>query len=116
MFDSDPSTTAVFLEDRSSCAWIRDFVAHFANPVRIKILCRLMQGPACVTELVEATDERQSTISQQLKHLLLAGIVNREGRGTRNFYRISDPVVPETMRFFAEVARRVGRIPTQPTS
>ena len=39
------------------------------NPVRIKILCRLMQESARVTELVEATGERRSTISQQLKYL-----------------------------------------------
>ena len=116
MDDQSTHVTAQFLEDRNACAWIRDFVAHFANPVRIKILCRLMQGPACVTELVEATAERQSTVSQQLKHLLLADIVGREGRGTKNFYRIVDPAVPDTMRFFAEVARNSGRISQQPAS
>jgi len=112
----DTHATAQFLKDQNACAWIRDFVAHFANPVRIKILCRLMQGPACVTELIEATGERQSTVSQQLKHLLLAGIVDREGCGTKNFYRIKDPVVPDTMGFFAEIARNAGRISQQPAS
>lgn len=105
------SSPAHFLENRESCAWIRDFVAHFANPVRIKILCRLMQGSACVTELVEATGERQPTISQQLKYLVLAGMVGRKGRGTRNYYRITDPAVPDTMRFLASVAQRAGHIP-----
>ena len=115
MVEDFPSP-AHFLENREACAWIRDFVAHFANPVRIKILCRLMQDSACVTELVEATGERQSTISQQLKHLVLSGLVGREGRGTRNYYRITDPAVPETMRFLADVAQRAGRIPDKPTS
>ena len=107
---------AHFLENREACSWIRDYVAHFANPVRIKILCRLMQESACVTELVEATGERQSTISQQLKYLVLAGMVGREGRGTRNYYRITDPTVPETMRFLADVAQRAGRIPEKSAS
>ena len=79
MVEEFPSP-AHFLENRGACAWIRDFVAHFANPVRIKILCRLMQDSACVTELIEATGERQSTISQQLKYLVLSGLVEREGR------------------------------------
>lgn len=103
--------SAHFLESPEACAWIRDFAAHFANHVRIKILCRLMQSAACVTELVAATGEQQSTISQQLKHLALAGLVGREGRGTKNYYHIIEPVVPETMNFFADVAQRAGRIP-----
>jgi len=95
-----------FGEDRQACVWIRDFVAHFANPVRLKLLCRLMAGRACVSELMEATGEKQSTVSQQLKHLLMAGLVERERVGTRVYYEISDPAVPEIMEFLARVARR----------
>ncbi len=97
-----------FGDDRHACAWIRDFVAHFANPVRLKLLCRLMEGRACVSELMEATGEKQSTVSQQLKHLLLAGLVGRERVGTRVYYEIADPAVPEIMEFLARVASREG--------
>ncbi len=95
-----------FGNDRHACLWIRDFVAHFANPVRLKLLCRLMDGRACVSELMEATGEKQSTVSQQLKHLLMAGLVDRERVGTRVYYEISDPAVPELMGFLARIAGR----------
>ena len=98
----------LFLDDHRACSWIRDYVNHFAHPVRLKVLCPLMQGPACVSELVESTEERQSTVSQQLKNLLLAGLIEREGRGTRNYYRIADATIPETMRFLAEIARQAS--------
>lgn len=103
-----PTLPPWFGADDRACAWIRDFVAHFANPVRLKVLCRLMEGRACVSELMEATQEKQSTISQQLKHLLLAGLVERERVGTRVYYEISDPAVPEVMHFLARVASRGG--------
>ncbi len=106
---TSPGGRPWFGDDRHACAWIRDFVAHFANPVRLKLLCRLMEGRACVSELMEATGEKQSTVSQQLKHLLLAGLVDRERVGTRVYYEIANPVVPEVMHFLARVASRGGR-------
>ena len=108
--DERPTADAspAFGDDPVACAWIRDFVAHFANPVRLKLLCRLMSGPAFVSELMEATNEKQSTVSQQLKYLLLAGLVERKRVGTRIYYEIGDPVVPETMEFLAKVAGRRG--------
>ena len=102
------TTRPSFGDDQVACAWIRDFVAHFANPVRLKLLCRLMGGPTFVSELMEATREKQSTVSQQLKYLLLAGLVERKRVGTRIYYEIADPVVPETMEFLAKVASRRG--------
>ncbi len=104
--DLAPGARPWFGDDHHACGWIRDFVAHFANPVRLKLLCRLMEGRACVGELMEATGERQSTVSQQLKHLLLAGLVDRERAGTRVYYEIADSRVPEVMGFLARIAGR----------
>ncbi len=96
------------MSDPYSCSLMRDFIAHFANPVRLKLLCRLVRGGRlCVNELVEETGEKQSTVSQQLKQLQMARMVHREREGNRVYYSVSEPVVEETMRFFSVIAQRV---------
>ncbi len=96
------------MADPVYCASVRDFVAHFANPVRLKLLCCLQNGPACVSELMQITGEKQSTVSQQLKHLLLAGLVSRTREGTRVYYRIANPLAMETMNFLNEIGKKLS--------
>ena len=96
------------MSDPQECALMRDFIAHFANPVRLKLLCRLVRGGRlCVNELVEETGEKQSTVSQQLKQLQMARMVHREREGNRVFYSVTNSVVEETMRFFASISSRM---------
>lgn len=100
---------AAQMADPQECALMRDFIANFANPVRLKLLCRLVRGGRlCVNELVEETGEKQSTVSQQLKQLQMARMVNREREGNRVYYSVASNVVEETMRFFASISARVG--------
>ncbi len=98
-----------------ACSALCDWLGLFANPVRLRILCRLLAGRACVGELAEATGERQPTVSSHLKHLLLAGLVSREREGNRVYYQVEDPLALETMEFLVELARRFqgesGRAP-----
>ena len=90
----------------ADCAGLREFVAHFSNHLRLRILCRLASGRACVRELVEATGEKQSNVSQQLKHLLDAHLVSRERQGARVYYEIADPIALEVMDYLFTVAVR----------
>ena len=88
------------LKNLSACGTVRDFIANFSNPVRLRIMCALMeQGEASVAQLVLATGARQPAVSQNLKQLRLSGIVNRRRVGTSNLYRISDPNAEEMMEF-----------------
>ncbi|HHI67994.1 MAG TPA: transcriptional regulator [Planctomycetes bacterium] len=96
-----------------NCYVMRDFMAHFANPVRLKILCRLAGGSACVTELVEATKEKQSTVSQQLKNLLLAGFIAKQREGSRVYYRIAHPAVRKTMEFLQGLSAELPQFKTR---
>ncbi len=92
-----------------ACGALCDWLGHFANPVRLRILCRLLAGRACVGELADATGERQPTVSAHLKHLLLAGLLSREREGNRVYYEITDPLARETMEFLLGLARRFHR-------
>ncbi len=93
-----------FLSQGDSCVRMCDYISNYSNPVRLKILCKLADGKASVNELVEATSERQSTVSQQLKHLTLGGFLSRKRDGNRVFYSILDPRVTKTLEFFVSIA------------
>jgi DNA-binding transcriptional ArsR family regulator len=63
------------------------------DPLRIRLLERLMDGEASVQELVAATGAGQQNVSKHLGVLLNAGVVGRRKEGTFVYYRIVDEVV-----------------------
>ncbi len=65
------------------------------EPMRIKLLDRLRDQPATVSELQEALDASQQNVSKHLGILHAAGMVSRAKRGTSVLYAISDPSVFE---------------------
>jgi DNA-binding transcriptional ArsR family regulator len=66
-----------------------------AEPMRIKLLDRLRDGDATVTELQQALDASQQNLSKHLGVLLNAGMVARTKQGTSSLYSIADPGVFE---------------------
>ena len=63
------------------------------EPMRIKLLDRLRDGPATVGGLVEALDASQQNVSKHLGVLHRAGIVSRAKEGTSVRYAIADDTV-----------------------
>jgi DNA-binding transcriptional ArsR family regulator len=63
------------------------------EPMRIKLLDQLRDGPATVQELTEATQATQPNVSKHLNVLHQAGIVAREKRGVFVCYAIADESV-----------------------
>ena len=61
--------------DGEACHVVRDYVAHFANPLRLRILCVLATRRASVGALVDITGARQPSVSHQLNLLRLSGVV-----------------------------------------
>ena len=61
-----------------------------AEPMRIRILDILRQGPASVGELADALETSQQNVSKHLGTLHGAGIVVREKEGNRVLYSIAD--------------------------
>ncbi len=60
------------------------------EPMRIRLLERLMAGEATVQELVETAGGTQQNVSKHLGVLLAAGTVARRKQGTFVYYRIVD--------------------------
>ena len=66
-----------------------------SEPMRIKLLDVLRDGPANVQHLTEATGSSQQNVSKHLGTLHQAGVVRREKQGTSTFYEIADQGVFE---------------------
>ena len=61
------------------------------HPVRLSILRILAdqkQGDCCCTDVTQCLPLAQSTVSQHIKVLLDAGLVERHAKGTRNCYKL----------------------------
>jgi DNA-binding transcriptional ArsR family regulator len=63
------------------------------EPMRIRLLDTLRDGPATVGELAEALGASQQNVSKHLGVLAAAALVGREKDGTRVRYSIIDPTV-----------------------
>jgi ArsR family transcriptional regulator, arsenate/arsenite/antimonite-responsive transcriptional repressor len=67
-----------------------------ADPARLRLLSLIQAQPdaeACVCHLTEPLGLSQPTVSHHLKVLLVAGLVERERRGSWAYYR----VIPEPL-------------------
>ena len=60
-----------------------------AEPTRIRILALCEQGDLTVSDLVRLLDQSQPSISQHLKPLAGAGLIERIPEGTSSFCRLA---------------------------
>jgi len=61
------------------------------HPVRLNILRILAgnrEGECCCTDVTQCLPLAQSTVSQHIKVLLEAGLIERQSKGTRNCYSL----------------------------
>jgi DNA-binding transcriptional ArsR family regulator len=70
---------------------IANVMRALGHPVRLSILRILASqghGNCCCTDVTQALPLAQSTVSQHIKVLLDAGLVERHPKGTRNCYSL----------------------------
>jgi DNA-binding transcriptional ArsR family regulator len=72
---------------RQACALMK----VLANPDRLLILCRLVEGEARVGELEETLGIVQPTLSQQLTVLREEQLVNTRREGKHIYYSLASP-------------------------
>ena len=61
-----------------------------ASPTRLMLLCALADGEKSVSELTEALDMRQATVSQHLARLRQEGLVVTRRDAQTIYYSIAD--------------------------
>ena len=68
---------------------IATIMRAMGHPVRLnilRILARQERGECCCADVTDELTLAQSTVSQHIKVLLDAGLIQRKPRGTRNCY------------------------------
>ena len=69
-----------------------------AHPVRLQILDELRRSEACVCHLQAVLGRPQAYVSQQLRVLREAGIVQDDKDGLLVYYRLSNPRVERVLK------------------
>jgi ArsR family transcriptional regulator, zinc-responsive transcriptional repressor len=67
-----------------------ELLRALAAPVRIAIVLQLLESQRCVHELVDALEVPQPLVSQHLRVLKAAGVVEGERSGREVLYRLVD--------------------------
>jgi DNA-binding transcriptional ArsR family regulator len=91
---------ARFAGNAALCHRVIGVLQLFSNKTRFRILCMLAEGDFCVNDMVEAIDlGKISNVSQQLKLLSLAGVVESRRDGQQVIYRLADARVRKLVAF-----------------
>ena len=84
-------------------------IAHaLADPTRLRILERLTDGPAAVSELISLTGEAQPKVSNHLAVLRERGLVCVTPIGRQRVYEVTDPSVGQLVESLGLIAGRGG--------
>ncbi|MEU8172118.1 metalloregulator ArsR/SmtB family transcription factor [Microbispora hainanensis] len=81
-----------------------DLLRVLADPLRLQIVTLLARETLCTTHLVAETGARQTNLSNHLKVLRDAGVVDTEPCGRFTYYRLKPDVIASLAGQFAELA------------
>ncbi|RFC70689.1 metalloregulator ArsR/SmtB family transcription factor [Streptomyces sp. AcE210] len=81
-----------------------DLIRVLADPLRLQIVNLLAHETLCTTHLVEETGARQTNLSNHLKVLREAGVVETEPCGRFTYYRLKRDVIAALAGQFSDLA------------
>ncbi|MEU3680030.1 metalloregulator ArsR/SmtB family transcription factor [Streptomyces sp. NPDC030592] len=81
-----------------------DLIRVLADPLRLRIVTLLAKETLCTTHLVEETGARQTNLSNHLRVLREAGVVETEPCGRYTYYRLRPDVIASLAGQFAALA------------
>ena len=81
-----------------------DLMRVLADPLRLRIVTLLAKETLCTTHLVEETGARQTNLSNHLRVLREAGVVETEPCGRYIYYRLKVDVIASLAGQFADLA------------
>jgi ArsR family transcriptional regulator len=81
-----------------------DLIRVIADPLRLQIVTLLAHETLCTTHLVRETGARQTNLSNHLKVLRDAGVVETEPCGRFTYYTLRPEVIEALAESFGELA------------
>ncbi len=89
-----------YIQNQSVCEKVVNIFSLMSNKIRFRVLCVLAMEDFCVNEIIEIIGcGKQSNVSQQLKLLVMSGLVTRKKDGTQMIYQLKDDNIRELIRF-----------------
>ncbi|MFB7466483.1 ArsR/SmtB family transcription factor [Streptomyces sp. NPDC056224] len=82
-----------------------ELIRVLADPLRLQIVTLLARETLCTTHLVEETGAKQTNLSNHLKVLREAGVVDTEPCGRYIYYRLRPEVIEAIAGQFADLAQ-----------
>lgn len=81
-----------------------DLIRVLADPLRLQIVALLAHETLCTTHLTDLTGARQTNLSNHLRVLRVAGVVETEPCGRFTYYKLRPEVLDALADSFAELA------------
>ncbi|OII68917.1 MULTISPECIES: helix-turn-helix transcriptional regulator [unclassified Streptomyces] len=81
-----------------------ELIRALGDPLRLQIVTLLAREMLCTTHLVEETGARQTNLSNHLRVLREAGVVETEPCGRFTYYKLRPDVIASIAGQFAELA------------
>src|SRR6266542_3403813 len=89
-----------FEKNEAMCQRVLGLFHLFSNKGRFRIVCLLAHGEFCVNDITEVVSKgKLSNISQQLRILTLAGIIERRREDQHILYSLKDERVRKVIEF-----------------
>ncbi|MEE1940812.1 metalloregulator ArsR/SmtB family transcription factor [Streptomyces sp. TRM 70361] len=82
-----------------------DLIRVLADPLRMRIVTLLATETLCTTHLVAETGAKQTNLSNHLRVLREAGVVETEPCGRFTYYRLRPDIIESLGRSLQELAR-----------
>ncbi|MCX5144722.1 MULTISPECIES: helix-turn-helix transcriptional regulator [unclassified Streptomyces] len=81
-----------------------DLMRVLSDPLRLRIVTLLARETLCTTHLVEETGARQTNLSNHMKVLREAGVVETEPCGRFTYYKLKPEILAGLSERFAALA------------
>jgi ArsR family transcriptional regulator, lead/cadmium/zinc/bismuth-responsive transcriptional repressor len=93
-----PPSSPVPLPSRAQIEAAAEIFRALGDPERLRLLLRLAESEACVSELAEHEGEKITTVSARLKTLSIVRLVRRRREAKHVFYALADEHVLTLVR------------------
>jgi ArsR family transcriptional regulator len=92
-----------FDQSEKVCEHVINLFSLVSNKIRFRILCLLKEGDFCVNEIHEVIQlGKISNLSQQLRLLTMAGILEKRRESKQIYYHLRDEKVKKMIAFLEE--------------
>jgi ArsR family transcriptional regulator, lead/cadmium/zinc/bismuth-responsive transcriptional repressor len=114
MYGGHSPRPPVPLPSRAQVEAAAEMFSALGDPERLRLLLRLAESEACVSELAEDEGEKITTVSARLKTLSVVRLVRRRREAKHVFYALADehvlPLIPTPSTTWRRAAPRCPRI------